>query len=245
MRKIVITICLFYLFSSGLMSQWNNLRIGIQFSPNISHIQTNDNLINSNGSNFGIKFGTSIEWYLSESLSVHSGLHIAFNQGGKLLHDIGGDLLYGSSLSNESLHRLPEGVNIKYNTQQIEFPLGVRWRSKERKDKRYFVDLPGITMGFRTKATAKINGNNVSTGRENVNKSTPLINLYYGMGGGMEYSLTEDISLQIGLIFQNSLSDFIRNNGEKYIYGVDTVEKVPEDSFAALKQFSLRIAILF
>jgi len=176
---------------------------------------------------------------------LNSGLNFSFNEGGKLRYDYGGDLLAGTELSSENLHDLPDGVNIRYNIKYIELPFHFKFRTNENNKLRYYAALPIINFAFRTKARAKIQGGDIDIKEENINKAVSFINISYGIGGGVEYSLNEDLSLQIGLHLMKSFFDVIPNNGTQTISEEGIISIKDEDSFARLSSINLRIAILF
>ena len=245
MKKIVATFLLFYFLIPFSNAQFNNLRVGIQWSPTLSSIKTDNNRINSNGSNFGVKFGTILEWYLSESFSVNSGLNFSFNEGGKVLYDFGGNLLSDAELSSENLYMLPDGVNIKFNIQYIEIPFSLKLRTKEKNKLRYYANLPMFNVAFRTRARANLQGLDVNVEKEIVNKHISFFNISYGIGAGTEYSLNEDLSLQIGLHFMKGIFDITGNNGVQSIQEGGVILTKKEDSIARLSSINLRLAILF
>ena len=245
MKKIVSIGLLFYFLIPQLSAQFNNLRFGIQLSPTISSIESEDNLINSNGSNVGLKFGTILEWYLSPNISMNTGLNFSFNEGGKLRYDFGGDLLAGNDLSSENLHELPDGINIRYNIKYIEVPFHLKLRTNEKNQLRYYAALPIINFAFRTKARANLQGGDIDIKEENINNAVSFINISYGLGGGVEYSLNEDLSLQVGLHWMQSFFDVISNNGLQRINEGGSISIKNEDSLARLSSINLRIAILF
>ena len=126
MRKIVLGI-IFLLITSGIAlaqvttKQQNtyeqNLRMGFQLSPSISWMDTDDNAINGNGVNVGMRLGMMGEYYFRERYAFISGINFAFNQGGTLKHEEGGNLWSKSDLSDSALATLPSGVNLKYHIQ--------------------------------------------------------------------------------------------------------------------------------
>ncbi|MEL6989455.1 MAG: outer membrane beta-barrel protein, partial [Bacteroidota bacterium] len=193
----------------------------------------------------GLKFGSILEWYISENFSVNSGINLSFNKGGKLLFEQGGDFLANSELSNEALHRLPPGVNIRYAIQFIEIPLSVKFRTNEKNFLRYYFELPIFELAFRTRARANINGTDISVSDEIINKDINLLNIFYGLGAGIEYSLSEHLSVQGGLYFSSSFFDTTSNDGKTEIEDQGNIILIDEDSKGILNSITLRIAILF
>ncbi|MEL6668592.1 MAG: hypothetical protein AAFP08_06455, partial [Bacteroidota bacterium] len=56
-RSISILLLASLFHVCGLHAQQNNIQFGFQLSPTFSNMNTSDNLINSDGTNLGLKMG--------------------------------------------------------------------------------------------------------------------------------------------------------------------------------------------
>ena len=130
MKKIALLLGLFYCLTFSLSAQ-ESFRFGVQVSPSFSWLASNDNQINGNGTNLGLRLGFNGEYYFTERYAFIAGLGFAFNQGGTLQHNEGGNFWTKSELSNPDFNALPNGVNLKYNLQYVEIPFGLRMRTNE------------------------------------------------------------------------------------------------------------------
>jgi len=248
MKKIVLGIIYFLGLSILAQAQYsqgtnsgNNgeLRLGFQLSPSISWLSTDDNAINGNGSVLGMRLGMMGEYYFRENYALISGINFAFNQGGRLLHEEGGNIWSKSELSDTGLTALPNGVNLKYHIQYIEVPLGLKMRTKEFGYIRYFAEIPLFSLGVRVQARGDIEGTSrLDTERENIRNDVNLFNVNWGFGGGIHYALSEDTAFIGGLYYQQGISDVTDNAGFKR-------SGEQEDSKAVIKSITLRIGILF
>ncbi len=200
----------------------DNLRFGFQASPTFSWMNTNDNKINNNGSFpgvLGIKLGMRGEYLFTPngSYALTSGIGFGFSQGGTLLHEIGGNFWSEAELSdtkfNTGIKPLPNQVNLKYNLQYLEIPLGLKMRTTDFGYFRYFVEIPVFTLGFLTQARGAIEGVGVATEKENVRGATNFFNLSWGLGGGVEYSISEKTALVMGLYYQQGFLDVTKDSG--------------------------------
>ncbi len=242
MKKIVSVITSLLLFSSIAFGQ-NNFRFGFQLSPNLSWLTSDDNKINGNGSNLGLKLGMMGEKYLSESenYAVTFGIGFAFNQGGTLKHDEGGNFWPKSELSNNLYKELPDGVNLKYGIQFIEIPLGFKMRTQEFGYLRYYAE-PGITFGIGTQARGAVSGvDGFSTENENIKKDINGFNVSWGIGGGVEYGIGENTALIGGIYFQSGFVDVTDDSAVKGLIPNQT----PEDSRGTIKSITIRLGIMF
>ena len=217
---------------------FNNLRFGAQASPFVSWMYTNDNRIQSNGVNVGLKIGMVSEYYFSENYAINSGLSLSFNNGGTLRHEVGGDLLARSELSLPELHDLDDGTDIEYHLQYIEIPIGLKMRTREFGYTRYFVNIPVFHLGILSKARADIMAPNVMSNQENVYQDVFFFTLSWGLGGGLEYSLSSETSLVGGLYYQQSFIDVTRDRGMKS-------NGQQEDSKGSFGLLSLKFGVLF
>ena len=238
-------------------AQLDNLRLGLQLSPTISWMKTNDDLINKAGSNVGISVGGVAEYYMTENVAFTGGFGVSFGQGGTLLHEHGGNYWPNSELSDDKFNTgdkpLPDGVKLKYRMQYIQVPLGIKLRTDEKGYLRYFAELPILTMGIRTQARGDIEGKDISSEKENISKDVNLFNFQLGLGGGIEYSLSPGTSLVAGLYLHTGLNDITKDDGIRAADNSDQAPSnpnddylfSPEDSRGRLSNVTLRIAIMF
>ena len=243
MKKIVSVATFLILFGSMVFGQ-ANFRFGFQLSPNISWLSSDDNTINGNGSNLGLKLGMMGEKYLtdSENYAVTFGLGFAFNQGGTLKHDTGGDFWPKSDLSSDLFHSLPDGINLKYGIQFVEIPVGFKMRTQEFGYFRYFIE-PGMTLGIGTQARGAVSGvTGFSTDNENIKNDINGLNLSWGIGGGVEYGIGESTALLGGIFFQNGFVDVTDDSARKIPL---TGEPETEDSKGTIKSITIRLGVMF
>jgi len=244
MKKIVLLITFFSLMTTIGFSQLDldfdkELRLGFQLSPSFSWMSTDDNLINGNGINLGLKLGMIGEYYFRENYAIVSGITLAFNQGGTLRHEIGGDLWPNSELSDLSLHTLPDGVNLKYHIQYLEIPFGIKLRTKEFGYLRYFAEIPIFSLGFKLQARGDVQGTTFDSERENITEDVNLFNLTWGFGGGVQYTLSESTALVGGIIYRQGFTDVTDNSGIK------TDGTTREDSKGVIQSLTIRLGFLF
>jgi len=170
------------------------------------------------------------------------GVGFAFNQGGTLQHDIGGDFWTNSLSEDDPLRDLPAGVNLKYGIQYVEIPIGLKLRTQEFGYLRYFVE-PAFTLGLRTQARGSIDGaGGISTEGIDIKEDVSFFNLSLGIGGGIEYSLGENLSLIGGLSYQGGFTDISVDDGQQK---ADGQPPVAEDSKAKLNSITIRIGVMF
>jgi len=233
MKKIV----LFALLFMGITSVYaqGDIRLGFQASPVISWMTTNNNSIVGSGSNVGFKMGLIAENYFQENYAITSGLGLVFNQGGTLNHELGGNFFPTAELSDTTYNNLPNNVDVGYNLQMLEIPIGIKLRTNEIGFFRYFGEIPFL-LHLRTQARGKF----LDTSKENITKDTGLLNISWGVGGGVEYGITDSTSAIAGIYFHNGLLDMTANKRTQL---TDTGEE--EDSKAIINSLTIRLGVLF
>lgn len=241
MKRIValVAISLFL----GKLAYGQDIRFGFQLSPSFAWMTTNTNKINRSGTNLGLKLGMLGEYYFRENYAFVSGIGFAFNYGGTLLHERAGNYWTKSDLPTGLPDPLPEDVKLKYGIQYVEIPAALKMRTREFGYIRYFLE-PGITIGFKTQARGDIKGTGIGDDAEklNIRREVNGLNLSWGVGTGIEYSLSDNTSLVGGLGFQIGFTDATDDNGTAIVSEMDQRE---EDSKGTVNAIILKIGIMF
>lgn len=245
-KILCIAIVVSYLTVPAISQDDRSMRIGFQASPLLSWISNNDNRIVKTEGNIGLKLGTTADIYFKDNYSFTLGINLAFHEGGEFRYELPGSYLPKSDLTRPDLQTgtrpMDAGTKIKYNLQYVEFPLGLKIRSKEIGYIRYFVEAPVFTFSFLTRGRGDIETPSLKLERENIYKDLQVFNIFWGLGAGLEYSISENNSLIGGLYFQNGLIDFTRDQGH---IEVEPLTTEPEDSRATVNNIILRLGILF
>ena len=257
MKKLVLAISFTFCLQFLATAQLENFRLGFQASPSMSWISTNDQEINRTSSTVGISVGAIAEYFMTEQLSFTGGIGLAFNKGGTLQHEHGGNLLPNSELSNGDFNTgvkpLADNVKIKYKLQYIELPFAIKLRTEEKGYFRYFAEIPIVTLGMRVQARGDIQDENIDVQKENITGDVNFFNVQLGLGAGLEYAISENTSLVGGLYFHAGITDVTGNDGKKAINNPDQAPSNPnddyiivqEDSYGRMSSVTLRIAIMF
>ncbi|MDX1939881.1 MAG: porin family protein [Saprospiraceae bacterium] len=242
MMKKIVAIAAFLFALQTLASAQTDIRFGFQLSPVFSWMNTSDNRINPSGTNLGLKLGMNAEFYFRENYAFSTGLGFGFNHGGTLQYDFGGSYWTRSGLGS-ALDTLPAGVNLKYGIQYVEIPAALKLRTREFGYLRYYVE-PGITVGFKSQARGTIQGRGVGEDAEKINirKEVNGLNLSWGIGAGIEYSLSESTSLVGGLGFQIGFADATDDNGVVFD---DKRGNREEDSKGKVNGIIIRLGVMF
>lgn len=260
MKNITFLSLLFIIGLCHNAEAQNTIRFGFQLSPNLTWINSNDNTINREGTNVGLRLGVMGEYYFSERYALTGGLGFAFGQGGSLIHETGGNFFTESELSTPNLNvgqkPLPDGVELGYQIQYIEIPLGLKMRTDEIGYLRYFAEIPIFTLGFRAQSKGAITASDINEEDLDINKDVTPINLSWGVGAGIEYSITSNAVLVAGIYYNQSFIDITDNDAIQAGAFLDTGDDIndpsddnfvttPEDSNVSIGSITLRIGVLF
>jgi hypothetical protein len=213
MKKIIVVAAFLCIALTQLSAQFEDVRFGFQLSPAFTSMGTDNNQINRNGTNLGLKSGILTELYFRQNYAFSTGIGFAFNHGGSLTYEYKGKYWTESDLGSVP-DTLPAGVKLKYSLQFIEIPLLIKMRTREFGRIRYFLE-PGVFLNFKSKSQGSIEGRGIGSDAEKINikKEVNGIGLLWGMNGGLEYSLAETTSLVAGLGFQSGFTDLTKDKG--------------------------------
>ena len=208
MKKIIASaaflICLAQ-FAQAQMFNEGELRIGVQVSPNFSWLATDDNTINENGRNFGLKFGVMGEYYFHERYALLSGIGLAFNHGGTLLHDNGGELW---TRSQTNMLEVPDFNDFEYQIQYVEIPLGLKLKTATKDSgshSGFYFDIPVFTLGINTQARGTIKDTDVD--KVDIKREVNFLAISWGAGMGWEYNVSSATTLVAGIAYQQYFTD--------------------------------------
>ncbi|CAH1000770.1 hypothetical protein LEM8419_01876 [Neolewinella maritima] len=218
--KTYLLLPLVLLCSLSVTAQYNPIQLGIQLSPTFNYMKTDNNLIESDGTKLGLKLGLIAEYYFQENYSIHTGINFHFGAGGALRYD---DQFTQVDIWREPLNevlttqptpaQLTGGKTYDYRLQFVEIPLGLTLRTREFGYMRYFVQ-PAFTLGISAGSRGSIEGASYIGSDENfdIGSEVNALNLSWGIGGGVEYSVSTQTSLIGGLGFQSGFLDLTTDN---------------------------------
>ena len=231
MKQLALFATFLMLFTFQMSAQDlsnTGLRLGLQLSPTFSWLNSDDNSINNNGTNLGLKLQLMTETYFREEYAVTVGFGFGFNHGGTLQFDDGGRLW--QKTLGEGAETFPEGVDLKYEIQYIEIPVGLKLRTREFGYIKYFAE-PHLVPAFQTKARGTARGNEALENL-NIKEDVHTLAFSWGIGGGLEYSIAEGTSLVTGLYYQRLFTDV-------------TEDSDGDDSKVSLSALTIRLGVLF
>ncbi len=232
MKKIVAIAALCLIGRSFISAQETDLRFGFQVSPMFSSMGTSENNISGNGANLGLKLGMNAEIFFRENYAFITGIGFAFNSGGTLLHDQGGQIWTKTELPQNVDPTFLPGVDLKYGIQYVEIPLGLKFRTNEFGYLRYWLEAPVISLGFKSQANGAIEQTGTNEEKIDIKKEVGSLALSWGLAAGVDYSISSGTALVAGLGFQRVFTDVTRD-----------VES--DDSKAHINNIIIRLGVMF
>ncbi len=224
----------------------NDFRFGLQISPSVSWMNTDDNRITNQGTALGLKLATQAEYVFSDKYSIASGIGFHFNTGGSMLSQYGGQFFTESIVEGQPFNNpaAPTGdqVLLDYSIQYIEIPVSLKLRTREFGTLTYFMEAPIFTLGFRSNVKGGLSGGGLTEQIEDlsIKKEVSPIAFSWGFGGGIEHSILDGTRLFAGLTFQRMFLDATKD--KEYTY---TGRVANDDPKATINSLTLRLGILF
>ena len=139
---------------------------------------------------------------------------------------------------------LSAGVNLKYNIQYVEIPVLLKLRTKEFGYIRYYIE-PGIQIGIKTQARGQVEDDKLSIDPDekfDIRREVAPLNMFWGIGGGIEYSISESTSIIAGVAFQLGFID--TNDDKNDVYIVEGVER-NENSNEKVNGITIKLGVMF
>lgn len=218
---------LLFLFPLGLavtqIVSAQDYRFGIQLNPVVSWFNTDIDEVDNEGSRAGFNFGFSAERYFNDNFAFTGGISIT-NSGGRL-KCINPNTFRFSNYTSV----VAAGNPIIYRVQFLSVPAGLKYKTDEIGLLSYFAGF-----GFDPKMVIRGRVDIPSLDIKGQKAMTEIrrFNFGYHLEGGVDYSIDGNISVILGLGFENNLIDLTKDIGDqktdrtsqkflKFIFGVN------------------------
>jgi hypothetical protein len=238
MKRLLLILLVSTLVLSTSFAQ-RTFRFGLKAAPMFCWVKPGfrdvpkDFSVEGGGGRMGILWGPMAEIQLNETFLISTGVDINYTAG----------RLQGTL--KDTLGNLVDWKQ-QYKNRFIEIPVMLKFRTKEIGYLRYF-GLFGLGGGFRYSSKAEFSrtySSPAQTVTTNDDASDSYINVFRGsmlVGGGVEYSLSGNTALTGSIIFNNGLTNMLKNQSGNYTS--DPFNSVRERAITNYMQ--LNIGILF
>jgi hypothetical protein len=221
MKKLITSLAILFACSVSLQAQ---IKLGLKFSPQLTWVNEESKNITTSGSSLNASYGLMIDKYFTENYAIATELCIT-SMTGKIYPQ------NATLVRNSVAYNNPKYT---YKLQYIAVPVMLKMRTNEIGYFRYYAEF-GLNFGFlfRGKADIKDAGlelNNVnindpdpsdsyvlsdnSSGRK-INDEVKFLRAALLVGAGIQYNIFGNTQLVAGLRYENSFSDFARDDAWK------------------------------
>jgi opacity protein-like surface antigen len=234
-------------------------RFGLQFSPNVSWFKARTDGYESDGTKMGFSYGLSFEYFLTKNYLFSTGLTL-LNSGGNLKYESAATYVnYRSGFPRTSaVHSI---VEVEYKLKYIEIPFMLKMKTNEIGYFTYFGQF-GFKAGvnYRSSSTNTVSYNPSGTefietapvDRNDVSDEINFMNLSLAVGIGVEYNLSGNTNLMLGITFNNGFINQLDMkvpeldaNGNPFLISFESVALSEKEASANLNYFSLNLGIYF
>ncbi|MGB0886028.1 MAG: porin family protein [Chitinophagales bacterium] len=240
MKKIASILTILLFLTNANAQELRNFRFGLVFS-NAIMFPASDNVDLKSKPSYGFDYGLSIDYFFTDNYAISSGIymdHPIYARSGTLENN------FSFSAASDSAFALAKGINSstignneKITSMNLNIPLSFKLKTNEIGYFKYFGDV-GILNSFRIQSRYSLKGTDIQKirfGKENaefnaINYHTKTYNFSLKIGGGIEWTISDNTALLVGLYFYNGFIDYIEDNDAKATY---------------IRKLSLRTGILF
>lgn len=213
-----ITILTIGLLLTQLSFAQNSYRFGLKAASNFGWLSGTDKTSENGGTTVGLAYGLMGEYALNASYGIHAELLLSkVNSKMNLLSE----QVFNKDPDNDTV----TGLKYNYTIQYLEIPICMKFNTKEIGNLVYYGNF-GFSPGFALNARVSISGD-IPTEIANLDPTDYRVNDNEGdnftldnfddrvflfrfplvIGGGVEYRMAGNTSLQAGIRYANSFTD--------------------------------------
>jgi hypothetical protein len=215
------------------------VRFGIKLAPNMAWLRSDSKGIDGDGSVLGYSFGLLTEFPVGQTGNYRFATGVFLNNvGGKTVskYSTTVDDGQGNNVTTDFVYSAT--TNLRY----VEIPFTIKMMTNEIGLMRYYGQL-GVSTAANVRAkqdweqSATVNGTttNSSDTKIDVKDDTDVFKAALVVGGGLEYNVSGNTSLLIGLTYNNAFTTVNKNDG---------VDGVPDAKVYA-DYFELTLGVFF
>ncbi|MGV8091495.1 MAG: porin family protein [Mangrovibacterium sp.] len=202
------------LFISGNLFAQESFQLSFSLAPSVNWMSAEKNEISGGDIKAGYDFGMVADIFFDDRqrYALSTGL---------LLANTGGELEYHNTSSfNFAGKTVNPGSSIRYRLKYLEIPFAVKLRTSQFRGWTYWGQF-GLS-GF-INVGAKGDTNDGVLDKSDIKDEIRSLNIAMNLGVGVNFSLSPDNSLVIGVIFKDGLIDVTKDH---YHEGKTTVNSV-------------------
>jgi opacity protein-like surface antigen len=221
MRKAIALLSAAVLAVNTLNAQENEgVRFGIKLAPNMAWVRSDTKNLDGDGSLIGYSFGLLTEFPVGQTGNYRFATGVFLNNiGGKLKSEFS---TTANSVTTKTV--TSSTTNLRY----VEVPLTIKMMTNEIGLMRYYGQL-GVSAAFNIRAkqdyestiTVGSSTTTASDTKVDVMDNTNKFKMGLVVGGGLEYNVSGNTSLLVGLTYNNA---FTTVNEKDAVAGFDSAK---------------------
>ena len=205
MKKIILLMVVCCVTFSNLFSQEDQKKFhfGLGVTPSLAWLHPGSDDFSGDGSKIGFNYGLITEFGFTDNYAFATGITVD-HKGGKLrsktpiVDTLGNDL---------SLHS-------NYTIRYIEIPATLKMKTNPIGYIRYFGQF-GVAPGFLIGAKGTVTvGDSIALNDEDAKDYINNFNISLVIGLGIEYNLSGNTNLLLGVLYKNGFSDVVNKEGK-------------------------------
>ncbi|MFN4882124.1 MAG: porin family protein [Bacteroidota bacterium] len=188
----------------------HKLRIGFQFTPEVTWLKSKSINLENRRSMIGFNFGPVFDYNFGSNYAITTGVIISRSRGSLFYED-------STKFNSRPDHLYSSALTVDYNLQYIELPIALRLKTNEIGYVTYF-GVFGIVPAVNISAKGEFDDPTTPNARyipESFSKDVSLPNLSMLISAGAAYSISTNTSAFLSLNFYNGLID-VTDNPKNY-----------------------------
>jgi hypothetical protein len=236
MKKIILIIPFLAFLTLTNAQDLKNLRIGLMVSNSLL-IPSSDNIDINSKASYDFDFGLSFDYFFTENYALNASAYMDLpfifrSNGMNYAADTSFTTTNGKFVSSSDF-----GNKESITNMNLDIPISFKLKTNEIGYFRYFGDV-GFVNTFRIQSRYSLADTDIQKYKfgagdlefTNVNYHTNIYDFSLRVGGGIEYTISDNTALVVGIYFTNGFLDYINDGDGQSSY---------------MRKLSLRTGILF
>lgn len=237
--KNLLIAFIFAISSGTVFSQYDGMRFGMKVAPSFSWINPEMKGFETSKPKMDFTYGVIAEFPFTDNAAFASGFEIV-NAGGNIDFPIKEQPYYMDDADTFNLDKR------KYKLRYANIPLTIKFKTNEIGYSMFYGQF-GLDMGFRVKSFADDKGI-FAISKETENKGVDIhedinfVRLAMNIGGGVEYYITGNTHLLVGISFSNGFTNILQKKSNSLKNSIDN-KRLEQN--AINNYVSMNVGILF
>ncbi len=211
MKKYLLFLIVFALYSSTTISQVKPFRFGFRAAPNLAWFSADAENYESNGASLGFSWGFVSDITLTENYFVRTGFNVDYLNG-KLTFPF-------QTIIDPDTVPTTGVLSRKFIIRNLQVPVTIKMRTNKFGHVAYY-GVIGFSASFNLKAKAKDSfayGNESFKSEKNdISDDIKFAKASMIVGAGLEYFFDNSTSLFLEINFNNGLTNILKGNNTVY-----------------------------